>query len=121
MQTLASRLKALAKLVALLEHDEAHGKEVPPAVRATLLQLEAYLQEIETTLPARRQSGRPRQPEMALRLFCGMVDVLQTLPELGVKTDRAAIQWFLRSRKGKARINLKTLQNKLARARKLPR
>lgn len=111
MGTLAPRLKALSKRVALLDHGD-------PAVQAALSQLETSLDEVERLLPA-RQRGRPRQRELVPFLLCFVVDGLKRLPELGITTDREALRYYLRSQKGKGRIgSIKTLQNQLARARK---
>ena len=112
MGTLAPRLKALAKRIALLDQGD-------PALQAALSQLEASLDEVERLLPPTRQRGRPKQREIALSLLRFAVDGIKALPDSGVKTDREALQWFLRRHKGRG--NLKTWQNSLARARKLLR
>lgn len=118
MAILSAQLNALAKRVATLERDVAQGKEVSPAALAALLRLEACLQEIETILPARRR-GRPQKSKLALHLMRGTVDALKTISELGIKTDKEALQWLSRTRKGRLPINLKTWRNRLSQARKL--
>lgn len=122
MSTLAARLKALSKRVTLLEQ----GKDVLPAVQAAMLQLEAALDELDKVLPPARR-GRPKQPELEWLLW--FVDLSKRFP--GSKTDREILQWLQRwpgTRADKVVVQrmfgghkgtLKTLQNKLARARKL--
>lgn len=120
--SLASRLKALSKRVAALEHDVDQGAEVSPFTLAALMQLEAALNELDKTLsPARR--GRPKKSESATQSLTGLVAVLKTYEWLGIKTDKDALQWIFRPRKGqsRARVNLKTLRNNLAQARKARR
>lgn len=113
MTALAPRLKALSKAL-------EQGKELPPEV---LERLEACLDEIDKTLPPARR-GRPKQPELEwLRWF---VDLSKKLP--GSRTNKAVLQGLLKAKTDKEvvlrmlgghRVSLKTLENKLARAKKL--
>lgn len=116
MNTLAARLKALGKAL-------EQGKELPPEV---LERLEACLEEIDNVLPPARR-GRPKQPELSWLRFT--VDMIKRLSD-GRKTDRAILQGLLKSKTdqevvqrmlGGHRGSLKTLQNKLAQARKARR
>ncbi|MGQ7959897.1 hypothetical protein ACUTAF_19630 [Pseudomonas sp. SP16.1] len=100
MSPLATRLKALSKAL-------ERGKELPPEV---LERLEACLDEIDIVLPPARR-GRPKQPELSILPW--FVDLSK---KLGMKTDKVVLQRLL-GRTGRG--NLKTLQNKLAQARKL--
>lgn len=111
MTALASRLKALAKRVALLEQ----GGEVSPFTLAALMQLEAALDELDKTLPPVRR-GRPKQRDIVLHLLRFYVDGTKALDN---STDKEALQRLLRRNKG--RLSLQTLQNKLAQARKARR
>ncbi|POG00115.1 hypothetical protein [Pseudomonas putida] len=110
MTPLALRLKSLAKRVASLEQD--------PTAYAALAQLESALDALDNLLPARPR-GRPKHRDLAMHLLRFYVDGMKTLPDSGVATDKDALLLYLRKHKG--RSNLKTLQNRLARARKLTR
>lgn len=122
MTALAARLKALSKRVALLKHDVEQGKEVSPFTLAALMQLEAALDELDKTLPPARR-GRPKKSESATQSLTGLVAVLKTYEWLGIKTDKDALQWIFRPRKGqgRARVILKTQRNRLAQAHKAPK
>lgn len=110
MTPLAIRLKALSKRVALLEQD--------PTAHAALAQLESTLDTLDNLLPARPR-GRPKHRDLVLHLLRFYVEGMKMLPDAGVATDKDALLLYLRRHKG--RSNLKTLQNRLARARKLTR
>lgn len=122
MTALAARLKAVAKRVAALEIDVEQGRAVSPYTIAALMQLEAALDELDKTLPPTRR-GRPKKHDAGLQQLAGLVAVLKAWRWQEVKTDKEALQWIFRPRKGQSRvrINLKTLQNKLAQARKARR
>ena len=111
MSPLSFRLNDLAKRVALLERDGS------PDALAALLRLDATLAEVEALLPPCRR-GRPKKAEFPQDFMAGLIDVLKTLPELGIKTDKDALRWLARTRKGKAPTNLKTWRNRLSQARK---
>lgn len=110
MTPLSLRLKTLAKRVDLLEQD--------PTAQASLAQLESTLDALDNLLPARPR-GRPKHRDLVLHLLRFYVDGMKTLPDSGVATDKDALLLYLRMHKG--RSNLKTLQNRLTRARKLSR
>lgn len=117
MPSLSRRLKAVTKQVEQWER-------TPSLANALALgRVDEYLSLIESMIPAPKLGGRPKIGDTSLRGLERLVDECKR--RLALKTDKAALQYLAERMFGhrgfKRQQWVKTHQNLLAKARKLPR